>query len=86
MTSRIALAAALLLSTAALAQTGNHPVTGAGDAPKTTTSATEKKTTDAAGLGAPVPGSTDAAHAPAKTPVHRRHHHHAPKPVPSAPH
>jgi hypothetical protein len=80
------LAAALLFSTASLAQTGNRPVTGASDAPKTTTSATEQKTTDAAGLGAPVPGTTDAAHAPAKPPAHRHHHHHAPATTPAAPH
>ena len=79
------LAAALLFSTAALAQTGNRPTTGAGDAPKTTTSATERKTTDAAGLGAPVPGTTDAAHAPAKAPLHHRHRRPPPA-APGAPH
>lgn len=82
---KMILAAALLFSTAALAQTGNTPTTGAGDAPKTTTSATEKKTTDAAGLGAPVPGTTDAAQAPAKTPLHHRHRHR-PATTPGAPH
>jgi hypothetical protein len=86
MTSRIALAAALLFSTAALAQTGNHPMTGGGDAPKTTTSATETKTTDAAGLGAPVPGTTDAAHAPIKPKPAPRRHHRTQQIVPSAPH
>ena len=79
------LAAALLFSTAALAQTGNRPTTGAADAPKTTTSATEKKTTDAAGLGAPVPGTTDAAHAPAKAAAHHRRHR-PPATTPGAPH
>ena len=86
MTSRTTLAAALLFSTAALAQTGNHPMTGAADAPKTTTSATETKTTDAAGLGAPVPGTTDAAHAPAKPKPAPRRRHREPQTVPSAPH
>ena len=79
------LAAGLLFSTAALAQTGNHPITGAADAPKTTTSATERKTTDAAGLGAPVPGTTDAAHAPVKAPLHHHRHHRPPKTTPGAP-
>jgi hypothetical protein len=86
MISRIALTAALLFSTAAFAQTGNHPITGAADAPKTTTSATETKTTDAAGLGAPVPGTTDAAHAPMKPKPAPRRRHHEPQTVPSAPH
>jgi hypothetical protein len=77
------LAAALLFTTTAFAAPpANTPVTGAADAPKTTTSATERTTTDAAGLGAPTPGSTDKAHMPAAT-GHR--HHHRPKTVPGAP-
>ena len=73
--SRFAFAAVLLISSAALAQTGNHPVTGGADVSKTTTSATEKKTTDAAGLGAPVPGSVNVPRKPT-TPHHHHHHHH----------
>jgi hypothetical protein len=81
------LAATLLFTTAAFAQhPANTPVTGAADAPKTTTSATERKTTDAAGLGAPAPGSTDKAHVPAAAAMHHHHHHHHPRDVPGAPH
>jgi hypothetical protein len=79
------LAGALLCTTAAFAQQGPSVNTGAMDAPKTTTSATEAKTTDAAGLGAPVPGTTDGAHPPATAALHHRHRHHV-KTVPAAPH
>ena len=66
----IALTCALLLAA------GNMPVTGAQDAPKTTTTATEAKTTDAAGLGAPVPGETPSGGVPSSAPIphHKRHH------------
>ncbi len=75
--------AAALFFTAAAAPPANTPITGAADAPKTTTSATERKTTDAAGLGAPTPGSTDKPRMPAMA-AHR--HHHGPRTVPGAPH
>ena len=79
------LATALLCTTAAFArQAGPSVSTGAMDAPKTTTSATEAKTTDAAGLGAPVPGTTDGAHAPAAAALHHRHRHRV-KTAPGAP-
>jgi len=79
------LASALLCTTGAFAQqSGPSANTGAMDAPKTTTSATETKTTDAAGLGAPVPGTTDGAHFPGTRTMHHRHRHHV-KTVPAAP-
>jgi hypothetical protein len=76
----IALTFALLLAA------GNMPVTGAQDAPKTTTTATEAKTTDAAGLGAPVPGATPGGHVPPNAPVpHHKHHHPRARITPGAP-
>jgi hypothetical protein len=72
-------AAALLPVGAALADppatAGHATVTGAVDSPKTTTSANERATTDAAGLGAPLPG-TKPVPAPGTPP--KRHRHHRP--------
>lgn len=80
---KIVLAAALLFATAAFAEpqaqdSSSKPVTGAIDAPKTTSSASERATTDAAGLGPSLPGAHPVP-VPGKPPP-RKHRHHRPHP------